>query len=86
MKQTIKLTEDKIRTIVKETITNVITEAANHRELMNQVAKEVLGTDTFEEFYRNMGLMVGARDYYLLSQYFKRLAEIEKQQEQNNPS
>lgn len=84
MKNRIKLTENNIRDIIKESVTNIMTEAYNQRQIADQVAKEILGTDTFLDFYRNTGVMVGARDLYLMQQYFKRLAEIESQRENNH--
>lgn len=81
MKQTIKLDNKKLTKLIKESVTNILTETFNKRELSNQVAREILGTDTFEEFYRNTSLMVGARDLYLMSKYFERLAELTSQME-----
>ena len=66
--------------IITESVRNVISEANDKRELRNQLAKEILGTDTFEEFYKNTGFFVGAKDYYLMSEYFRRLAELESKQ------
>lgn len=83
MKQTIKLNSEKLSKLIKENINRVLTEANNKRELANQVAREILGTDSFEEFYKNTGFMVGARDYYLMSEYFKKLAELEQQANNN---
>ena len=79
MKQTIKLNSEKLSKIIKESVNRILTEANNKRELANQVAREILGTDSFEEFYKKTGFMVGARDYYLMSEYFKKLAELEQQ-------
>ena len=41
------------------------------------------GKYTFEEFYKNTGFMVGARDYYLMPEYFKKLTELEQQVNNN---
>lgn len=79
MKQTIKLNSEKLSKIIKESVNRILTEASDKRELANQVAREILGTDSFEEFYKKTGFMVGARDYYLMSEYFKKLAELEQQ-------
>ena len=79
MKQTIKLNSKKLSKIIKESVNRILTEASDKRELANQVAREILGTDSFEEFYKKTGFMVGARDYYLMSEYFKKLAELEQQ-------
>ena len=67
MKQTIKLNSEKLSKIIKESVNRILTEANNKRELANQVAREILGTDSFEEFYKKTGFMVGSRDYYLIS-------------------
>ena len=83
MKQTIKLNNEKLSKIIKESVNRILAEANDKRELANQVAREILGTDSFEEFYKNTGLMVGARDYYLMSEYFKKLAELEQQANNN---
>ena len=83
MKQTIKLNSEKLSKIIKESVTRILTEASDKRELANQVAREILGADSFEEFYKKTGFMVGAKDYYLMSEYFKKLAEL-KQQANNN--
>lgn len=83
MKRTIKLTNENLSKIIKENVTRVLIEANNKRELANQVAREILGTDSFEEFYKNTGFMVSARDYYLMSEYFKKLAELEQQANNN---
>ena len=83
MKQTIKLNSEKLSKIIKESVNRILTEANNKRELANQVAREILGTESFEEFYKNTGLMVGAIDYYLMSEYFKKLAELEQQANNN---
>ena len=79
MKRTIRLPNENLSKIIKENVTRVLIEANNKRELANLVAREILGTDSFEEFYKNTGFMVGARDYYLMSEYFKKLAELEQQ-------
>lgn len=84
MKQIIKLNNKKLTEIIKESVSKMVTEANNRREIADQVAKEILGTDTFEEFYSNTGFMVGSRDYYLMSKYFERLAEIEEQNKTKN--
>ena len=68
-----------IAKIIKESVNRILTEANDKRELANQVAREILGTDSFEEFYKKTGFMVGSRDYYLMSEYFKKLAELEQQ-------
>ena len=65
--------------MIRENVNRVSTEASDKRELAKQVAREILGTDSFEEIYKNTGFMVGARDYYLMSEYFKKLAELEQQ-------
>lgn len=78
MKQTIKLNSEKLSKIIKESVNRILTEASDKRELANQVAREILGTDSFEEFYKKTGFMVGSRDYYLMSEYFKKLAELEQ--------
>lgn len=75
-KNTIKLFEKKLRTIIKEDIRNIMNEVANRKEIANQVAREILGTNSFEEFYKNTGLMVNATDFELMSRYFKRLSEL----------
>lgn len=67
--------------IITESVRNVISEANDKRELRNQLAKEILGTNTFEEFYKNTGFFVCAKDYYLISEYFRRLAELESKQD-----
>ena len=79
MKRTIKLNSENLSKLIRESVNRVLTEANNKRELANQVAREILGTDSFEEFYKNTGFMVGARDCYLMSEYFKKLAELEQQ-------
>ena len=79
MKRTIKLNSENLSKIIKESVNRILTEASDKRELANQVAREILGTDSFEEFYKKTGFMVGARDYYLMSEYFKKLAELEQQ-------
>ena len=79
MKRTIKLTNENLSKIIKENVTRVLIEANNKRELANQVAREILGTNSFEEFYKKTGFMVGSRDYYLMSEYFKKLAELVQQ-------
>ena len=79
MKQTINLNSEKLSKIIKESVNRILTEANDKRELANQVAREILGTDSFEEFYKKTGFMVGSRDYYLMSEYFKKLAELEQQ-------
>ena len=83
MKQTIKLNSENLSKLIRENVNRVLTEANNKRELANQVAREILGTDSFEEFYKKTGFMVGARDYYLMSEYFKKLAELERQANNN---
>lgn len=83
MKRTIKINSENLSKLIRENVNRVLTEANNKRELANQVAREILGTDSFEEFYKNTGLMVGARDYYLMSEYFKKLAELEQQANNN---
>ena len=83
MKQTINLNSENLSKIIKESVNRILTEANDKRELANQVAREILGTDSFEEFYKKTGLMVGARDYYLMSEYFKKLAELEQQANNN---
>ena len=80
MKRTIKLNSENLSKLIRENVNRVLIEANNKRELANQVAREILGTDSFEEFYKNTGLMIGARDYYLMSEYFKKLAELEQQE------
>lgn len=84
MKQTIKLNNKKLTEVIKESVSRLITEANNKREIANQVVREILGTDSFEEFYRNTGFWVGARDFHLMSEYFKKLAEIEEQNNNQN--
>ena len=79
MKRTIKINSENLSKLIRENVNRVLTEANNKRELANKVAREILGTDSFEEFYKNIGFMVGARDYYLMSEYFKNLAELEQQ-------
>ena len=83
MKQTINLNSENLSKLIRENVNRVLTEANNKRELANQVAREILGTDSFEEFYKKTGFMVGARDYYLMSEYFKKLAELERQANNN---
>ena len=80
MKRTIKLNSENLSKIIKESVNRVLTEDNNNRELANQVAREILGADSFEEFYKKTGFMVGSKDYYLMSEYFKRLAELKQQQ------
>ena len=75
--------KDEFSKIIKESVNRILTEANNKRELANQVAREILGTDSFEEFYKKTGFMVGSRDYYLMSEYFKKLAELEQQANNN---
>ncbi len=84
MKQIIKLDNNKLSVLIKESVSKILTEANNKREIANQLAREILGTNSFEEFYKNTGFWVGARDFYLMSEYFKKLAEIEEQNNQNN--
>ena len=79
MKQTINLNSENLSKLIRESVIRILTEANDKLELANQVAREILGTDSFEEFYKNTGFMVGARDYYLMSEYFKKLAELEQQ-------
>ena len=79
MKWTIKLNSENLSKLIRENVNRVSTEANDKRELAKQVAREILGTDSFEEIYKNTGFMVGARDYYLMSEYFKKLAELEQQ-------
>ena len=83
MKQTINLNSENLSKLIRESVNRILTEANDKRELANQVAREILGTDSFEEFYKNTGLMVSARDYYLMSEYFKKLAELERQANNN---
>lgn len=83
MKRTIKINSENLSKLIRENVNRVLTEANNKRELANKVAREILGTDSFEEFYKNTGLMVSARDYYLMSEYFKKLAELEQQANNN---
>ena len=83
MKRTIKINSENLSKLIRENVNRVLTEANDKRELANQVAREILGTDSFEEFYKNTGLMVSARDYYLMSEYFKKLAELEQQANNN---
>ena len=83
MKQTINLNSEKLSKIIKESVNRILTEANDKRELANQVAREILGTDSFEEFYKKTGFIVGSRDYYLMSEYFKKLADLERQANNN---
>lgn len=83
MKRTIKINSENLSKLIRENVNRVLTEANNKRELANKVAREILGTDSFEEFYKNTGLMVSARDCYLMSEYFKKLAELEQQANNN---
>lgn len=84
MTQTIKLNNNKLSALIKESVSKILTEANNKREIANRLAREILGTNSFEEFYKNTGFWVGAKDFYLMSEYFKKLAEIEEQNNQNN--
>ena len=83
MKQTINLNSENLSKLIRESVNRILTEANDKRELANQVARDILGTNSFEEFYKNTGLMIGARDYYLMSEYFKKLAELERQANNN---
>ena len=83
MKRTIKLNSENLSKLIRESVNRILTEANDKRELANQVAREILGADSFEEFYKKTGFMVGARDYYLMSEYFKKLAELEQQANNN---
>ena len=56
MKQTINLNSEKLSKIIKESVNRILTEANNKRELAKQVAREILGTDSFEEFYKKYRL------------------------------
>ena len=69
MKRTIKLNSENLSKLIRESVNRILTEANDKRELANQVAREILGTDSFEEFYKNTGLMVGARDYYFPTRF-----------------
>ena len=79
MKQTVKLNRNKFSNLIKESVSKVLTEAIDKQEIAKQVAREMLGTDSFEEFYKKTGFWIGAKDCYLMSEYFKKLAELEEQ-------
>ena len=79
MKRTIKLNSENLSKLIRESVNRILTEANDKRELANQVAREILGTDSFEEFYKKTGFWIGAKDCYLMSEYFKKLAELEEQ-------
>ena len=79
MKQTVKLNRNKFSNLIKESVSKVLTEAIGKQEIAKQVAREILGTDSFEEFYKKTGFWIGAKDCYLMSEYFKKLAELEEQ-------
>lgn len=79
MKQTVKLNRNKFSNLIKESVSKVLTEAIDKQEIAKQVAREILGTDSFEEFYKKTGFWIGAKDCYLMSEYFKKLAELEEQ-------
>ena len=76
----LKISDARMTEIISESFRNVVRESNDQRELRNQLAREILGTDTFEEFYKRTGFWVGAKDCYLMTEYFRRLAELESQQ------
>lgn len=70
------LIENKIRQIIKEN-------REQQQMLRNKLAQEILGTPTFEDFYKNTGFWVSARSYELMQEYFRRLKEETAKLENN---
>ena len=78
----IKLNNMQLQEIINESVNRYINEAYNRKERERQVAQETLGTNSFEEFYRNTGFWVSAEAMHRMSEYFRVMAEKTQQMEQ----
>ena len=75
------INENQFIQVIEQTVRNMMNEAYDRKELESQIAQEVLGTSTFEDFYKNTGFWVGSRDYALMQEYFRRLKEATQEME-----
>lgn len=78
----IKLNNTQLQEIINESVNRYINEAYDRKELERQVAQEVLGTNSFADFYRNTGFWVSAEALHRMSEYFRIMAERTQQMEQ----
>lgn len=81
-----RISETQLKKLIKEQVEETLLEFENKRkeqdEIERQIAREILGTDSFDEFYGNTGYFVGARDFAKMQEFFRRLKEIAKQREE----
>lgn len=69
------INENKLINLIEQKVKRLIKESIEQKELSNKIAQEVLGTPSFEEFYKNTGFWVDPKDYALMQEYFRRLKE-----------
>lgn len=76
----IQISENKLKRLIREAVEDTIEDTNAENEIRHKLARKILGTDSFEEFYRNTSFFVSPYDLHRMSKYFDELAKAQEQQ------